>query len=223
MYAGCCQSEGLGYDGAGCTDWFARVTAAYFTGEFRPERGAECLAALAAASSEDPDRCANVALFDEATFRELCREAFGTLARTGSPLGGDCLLAADCASASDEGTVICYGGSCLLELRGEAGDGPCYLSGANAPTEAVQCHPEDGLYCHRGDNVCAPHVEEGEYCPYPNACEPTAVCTGGTCMPREPGLDVGSACSDPAQCASGVCQEGVCVSSDFAMNLNCTG
>jgi len=224
MYEPCCGAEGLGFDAEGCRDWFSGVTAAYFMGEFRPERGAECLAALAEATAEDPDRCFNVSLFDDATLRERCREAFGAPERSGSPLGGECLLAADCASTDEEGTVICYGGNCLLELRGEEGDGPCNLLGVDGlPTEIVSCDPKQGLYCNRTDDVCAPHVEDGEYCPFPNACKPTSFCRGGTCLAGDSGLEVGAACGDPAQCASEVCTDGVCAASDFPANLNCTG
>jgi hypothetical protein len=224
MYEPCCEAEGLGYDSAGCTDWFRRVTAAYFSGEFRPERGAECLDALADAAAEDPDRCFNVSLFDDATLRDRCREAFGTPARSGSALGGECLLAADCASADEEGTVICYGGNCLLQTRGAEGDGPCDLLGADElPEQQIVCDPKDGLYCDRAENACAPHVEDGEYCPFPNACKPTSVCQGGTCVPAPEKLDVGAACTDPAQCTSGVCTDGSCAASDFPSNLNCTG
>lgn len=224
MYEPCCDAEGLGFDAGGCSEWFSRVTAAYFMGEFRPERGAECLAALAEVSAADPDRCFNVGLFDDATLRDRCRTAFGTPAQSGSPLGGECLLAADCASSDEEGTVICYGGNCLLQRPGAEGDGPCDLLGADElPKEQVVCNPKEGLYCDQVDNVCAPHVEDGEYCSSQNACKPTSFCRGGTCLRGDSGLDVGVACGDPAQCASEVCTDGVCAASDFPANLNCTG
>ena len=237
MYQPCCEAEQLGFDASGCTDWFASVTEAYFSGEFDPERGDACLRALEEARDADPDRCHNVGAFDEATFREECRAAFGPASRTGSDLGGSCLLASDCAS-SDEGPVICSSGTCLLQLRGEDGDGPC-ATPERPPTVVVRCEPEDGLYCHRGDNVCRPRVGDGELCPYAGACDDTSMCVGGRCerlpaigeeclngipgaggfcAPRsvcnagtlvcEPGLEDGSACQEAE---AGECASGVCV------------
>src|SRR5688572_16234259 len=47
MYEPCCKREGLGYDGAGCTTWFSKVTAAYFKGSFQQSAADSCLANLA--------------------------------------------------------------------------------------------------------------------------------------------------------------------------------
>lgn len=252
MYEPCCQAEQLGFDPAGCTEWFASVTRAYFTGDYRPERGAACLNALEQARAEDADRCRTVALFDEATLREECREAFGTPPRTGAGLGESCLLAGDCAS-SDEGSVICSSGLCLLQLRGEDGDGPC-ATPDRPPTVVVRCEAEDGLYCHRGENVCRPRVGGGDRCPYPGACDDSSMCVGGVCerlpgmgeeclnavagaggfcAPRTvcdrvtltcgPGLENGASCQESNECASGICVDDTCESSDFEQNLNCTG
>jgi hypothetical protein len=252
MYEPCCHDEELGFDASGCTEWFAEVTEAYFPGEYSPEGGAACLTALEEARTADPDRCRNVGLFDDATLRDLCREAFDTPSRTGADLGESCLLAGDCAT-SDEGPVICSGGTCLLNLRGADGDGPC-ATPDRPPTVAVRCEAEDGLYCHRGDNVCRPRVGDGEPCPYPGACDDTALCTGGMChgfpehgepclnavpgaggfcAPRSvcdvatltcaPGLENGTPCQDPNDCASGVCADDTCKASDFESRLNCTG
>ncbi len=256
MYRPCCEREGMGYDEAGCIEWFRDVTSAYFQGELVPEAAEACLNAVVDAHADDENRCANVPRFDEATFRELCREAWRTPPVQGAELGGECLLASDCASADvDQGRVICYSGTCVLERRGQDGDGPCSVDGANGlPTELVDCRASDDLYCHRGDNVCKPRVEDGKPCPYPTACKETALCTGGTCQPLPdvgeeclngvpgaggycrsksvcdpvtlvcgPGLEVGEACRDSAECSSGLCDDGECISSDFASNLNCTG
>ncbi len=252
MYEPCCEDEALGFSASGCRDWFARVTKVYFSGEFLPEQGEQCLSAIEQALGDDPERCRSIGSFDEATLRDTCREAFGLPERTGSELGGTCLLAADCAS-SEEGPVICSSGHCLLQLRGAEGDGPCAMPG-DPPNVSVRCEAEDGLYCHRGDNVCRPTVGDGELCPYAGACNDTAMCVGGTCRrfpePGEPclngipgaggfcaprsvcdrveltcraGLENGAPCAQPDECASGICPDGRCEYSDFTRSLNCTG
>jgi hypothetical protein len=214
MYEPCCEAQSLGYDAAGCTEWYRKVTAAYFGGEFRADKARECLEAVEEAFGADPDRCANVVAFDEATLRETCREAFGAAPRSGSPLGGSCLLGADCASAPEgegdgDGNVICYSGTCLLERKGKAGDGPCYLGGNSGidgvPDVAVTCHAADGLWCDRGANVCAPQVEAGGRCPFGNACKAGALCSGGTCLAL-PGP--GERCLNAIPGAGGFCRAG---------------
>ncbi|MEY4548558.1 MAG: hypothetical protein RL685_4753 [Pseudomonadota bacterium] len=210
LYEPCCQSERLGFSAEGCTDWFARVTAAYLPDQLLPEAGAACLAALAEARAQDPDRCNNVAAFDEATLRAQCEQALVAPAREGAPLGGECLLASDCAAAAaqEEGQVICYGGSCVLERHGAAGDGPCYAGGDIAlAQEMYTCAAADGVYCHRANNVCTPHASAGEYCPFGNACGEDAMCIGGTCraLPGE-----GETCLNAVAGAGGYCRTGTC-------------
>jgi hypothetical protein len=252
MYQPCCERDGRGFEASGCATWFRKVTAAYFKGEYDEARGAACLRAIKEARAADANRCTTVPLFDEATLRDACAEAFTSSAREGEPLGGKCLLAADCASSAGE-NVICSSGSCLLERRGAAGDGPCYVSGMRV-NETARCNAKDGLYCDRSANVCAPRVGPGELCPYPGACDDTALCVGGICqrlpdlgepclngvpgaggycragtvcdrtaLTCGPGLDAGAACRSTGECAHGLCDNGVCVSSDFEKNLNCTG
>jgi len=253
MYEPCCSADGLGFEQAGCTSWLSRVTDAYWNGDFQADEAAACLDALAAARAADPERCSTVSLFDEATLRAECEDAFTPGARDGNPLGGECLLAADCASA-EGGQVICYGGNCLLQKDGGEGDGPCSLLGVDGlPMEAYTCASEAGLYCDREQNVCAPKVPGGERCPYADACAASALCSGGLCytLPAEgePCLngiqgaggfcEAGSVC-DPTtvtcgpgrafgdacqegQCESGVCLDGICRESDYQDNLNCTG
>jgi hypothetical protein len=258
MYQPCCNAAELGFDAGGCTEWFAKVTAAYLPEAFQPEAGAECLRAVAEARAEDPDRCSHVASFEEATLRHQCEQAFKAPARDGAPLGGSCLLAGDCAASGEEGgQIICYGRRCVLERRGASGDGPCYAGGnVELEQEMFTCDAADGVYCHRADNVCAPRVGAGEYCPYGNACDADSMCIGGTCraLPERgesclnaipgaggfcrsgdacdvptltcgPGLAMGTTCTEgaPGQCASGVCDRGVCVDTDFSRHLNCTG
>jgi hypothetical protein len=253
MYEPCCNADGLGFDLAGCTSWYSRVTSAYANGDYDPEVGEACLTALADARAADADRCSNVALFDEATFWETCRQAFKVV-RDGVGLGEVCMLAGDCASSPD-GPVICYGGRCLLQLKGADGDGPCYIQGSeNRPLQAYTCDAADGVYCHRGNNQCTRHAADGEPCPYPGACSPTmGMCTGGICraFPAEgetclngvqgaggfckPGavcdrttVTCGPGLPEGAactegQCDSGVCVDSVCKKSDYEQNLNCTG
>lgn len=206
MYEPCCKEEGLGFKAAGCTEWFRKVTAAYFKGDFSADAAERCLNMLADVRKADAQRCENVRSFDEATLRRDCQEAFAKSARTGSELGGDCLLGSDCAQSSGE-TVICYSGTCLREKRGREGDGPCYIGGSSGiqgvPDEVAACNAADGVFCHRAENKCAAQVEAGEPCPYPNACKPTAQCIGGTCvtLPGE-----GESCLNAIQGAGGFCK-----------------
>jgi hypothetical protein len=253
MYQPCCNADALGFDLAGCTSWFSRVSAAYVGNTFDPDLGAACLAALADAVDADPDRCSNVALFDEATFWEQCRQAF-SVTREGVALGEVCDLAGDCASSPD-GPVLCYGGRCLLQLDGAPGDGPCFIQGSeNRPLVAYTCNATDGVFCNRGTKNCEAHVAAGEYCPYPNACDPkTAMCVGGMCtalgaegeacvngVQGSGGYCVpGSVCDrttltcgpgraegeacKEGECETGLCLDGTCQKSDYQRNLNCTG
>jgi hypothetical protein len=253
MYQPCCNADGLGYDFAGCVSWFSRVTDAYLGPDYDAEKGEACLQKLADAAAADPERCGNVALFDEATFWEECSDAF-TIVREGVALGEVCDLAGDCAS-SEEGPVICYGDRCLLQLEGADGDGPCYIQGSeNRPLRAYTCDGADGVYCDRASNACKAQAATGEYCPFSNACDPkTAMCVGGTCVAL--GRD-GEACvngipgagghcapgfvcdrvaltcgpgpteGEPCmagQCETGVCLDGVCKKSDYQKSMNCTG
>lgn len=207
MYEPCCNAGNLGFDAGGCTDWFARVTAAYLPEGFDAEQGAACLEALSAARAADPERCSTVGAFAEATLREVCTSAFKAPAREGSPLGGSCLLAGDCAASGDEdGSIICYGRRCVLEKRGADGEGPCYAGGnVELQDEMYTCNADDGLFCHRSDNVCRPHVAAGEYCPSNNACGSDALCVGGTCraLPAR-----GEQCLNGIPGAGGSCRSG---------------
>jgi hypothetical protein len=208
MYEPCCNEAGLGFAASGCTTWFRKVTAAYFKGTFSADGAQRCLGMLSDAREADAQRCANVSSFDAATLRSECQQAFAPLARDGNAIGGKCLLGADCAQASGE-TVICYSRVCVRELRGSEGDGPCYIGGTSGiegvPDEIVTCHVEDGVFCHRGENACKPQVQDGEYCPYPNACQTTAQCIGGLCkvLPGE-----GESCLNGIPGAGGFCKPG---------------
>jgi len=201
MYEPCCKTEGLGYDANGCTTWFRKVTAAYFKGDYTTDAASSCLSKLAEVRAADAQRCANVLDFNLATLRSDCQKAFGAAARDGAAPGGKCLLSGDCARPAG-GSVICYSGTCLPERRGNAGDGPCYI-GSTLPDEIVTCEAEDGLYCHRANNVCTPKVEDGEPCPSPMACKETARCNGGRCETM-PGP--GEACMNGIQGAGGFCR-----------------
>ncbi len=150
-----------------------------------------------------------MATFAEATLRAQCELALVAPAREGAPLGGSCLLAGDCAApGGDDGKVICYGGTCVLERRGAAGDGPCYAGGSTGLAhEMYTCRAEDEVYCHRSNNVCTPIAADGELCPYASACGAGAMCVGGTCraLPAE-----GESCLNGVPGAGGFCRSGTC-------------
>lgn len=209
MYAPCCEAETQGYDAAGCIDWFRGVTTAYFRGEYRAEAGNTCLSELATARDTDPNRCASVHDFDQATLRETCSLAFASPLNVGAALGEDCLLSDDCAGTIEDGTVICYGGACLLEQRGMVGSGPCFFGAGDGiegeRTRRARCDAGDGLYCDRSTNTCAPLVDDGGLCPRSDACKSSALCTGGRCVTL-PGL--GEGCLNAVPGAGGYCRPG---------------
>lgn len=207
MYKPCCQAEELGFDAEGCTTWYRKVTAAYFSGTFSPEPAATCLRELARARDADDMRCKNVLSFDIATLRDSCRSAFVPAERAGAALGDSCKLAADCAS-DPSGTVICLGGRCMLEKRGSEDDGPCYINrsaegGEQKPTLIVDCLPTDNLYCDRGVSQCKPLLNDGDRCPYNAGCKVGSTCNGGVCVAL-PGP--GERCLNAVPGAGGFCR-----------------
>jgi hypothetical protein len=205
MYEPCCAAEQQGFDHAGCTSWFSRVTDAYWDGDFQADAAAACLQALSAARAADPDRCSNVSVFDEATFYAECQQAFTPSAREGAAPGETCTGAANCARAAGE-NAICYGNRCLIERSGSEGDGPCSLVGVEPrPTEAYRCDAAAGLYCNRETNTCAPHAADQERCASGDACGPGAMCSGGLChrLPAE-----GEECLNGIPGAGGFCAPG---------------
>lgn len=253
MYRPCCQSEGLGYDGAGCTEWFHETFERQVFGEFDEDAGEHCLAALADATASDPNRCASVTSFNDATLRAECKAAFVPLQRSGAALGEDCHFADDCAS-SPAGEVTCFQNQCLLQRRGAAGEGPCLFSvrlEEEHATEIVLCEARDGLYCHLEDDVCTRFSEVGEPCPHLGACEAGSMCLTGNCLGlpargeqclnTTPGLCApGSACDEERSicgspltageecdssfgCSSGSCLSGHCADPEFFARLSCTG
>jgi hypothetical protein len=253
MYEPCCNTDGLGFDLAGCTRWYSRVAGAYLKGDYASDAGAACLAAVAQARAADPERCSSDPSFDDATFWDACSGAFALPARDGAALGESCLSASDCASDTG-GPVVCYSDRCMVQLRGAEGDGPCFLSGSDRPMLAYTCDAADGLYCSREANACAPHAAAGEPCPTSAACDPgVAMCSGGLCyaLPGDgeaclngiPGAGgycaPGTVCDRTSvvcgpglpegascqgtECASGICDNGTCKRSDYQKSLSCTG
>lgn len=253
MYRPCCMSEGLGYDGAGCTEWFHETFERQVFGEFHEDAGEHCLAALADANASDPNRCLSVTSFNEATLRAECKAAFVPLPRSGAGLGEDCHFADDCASSS-HGEVTCFQNQCLLQRRGAAGEGPCLFSASlveEGATEIVMCEARDGVYCHLEADACTRFSRVGEACPHFGACEVGSMClsgychdlpergeeclntTPGLCAPGSacneeqsicgPPLSAGEECSDSFACASGSCLSGHCADPEFMARLSCTG
>ncbi|HEU4581156.1 MAG TPA: hypothetical protein VFS67_23020 [Polyangiaceae bacterium] len=209
LYEPCCNAQGQGFDAGGCSEWFAKVTAAYLPDQFVPAAGAECLSALAAARALDPDRCNSVPLFADATLSALCAQAFVAPARDGAPIGGSCTLSGDCAASGDEpGRITCYGHKCILQPEGASGDGPCY-AGGNVGLQDVlyTCDAAHGLYCDRANNVCTPQVGAGERCEFASACNSNAMCVGGSCkaLPEQ-----GEPCLNGIPGAGGYCKSGSC-------------
>jgi hypothetical protein len=253
MYRPCCLGEGLGYDGAACTRSLVEASLNQAARVFDPEAAEFCLVALADARARDPERCSNVASFEEATLRADCAAALRPAPRGGSRLGESCNIAADCANRSGE-RIDCFEGRCLRHRRGSLGDGPCVLSSTllqNGAIEIFDCEARDGLFCHLAEDVCRAPFPVGQTCPYMGTCQAGAECLLGTCtrLPESgeaclttiPGLcAVGNAC-DPAnrtcgpplahgqqclrssECQSLSCRSEVCSKPDFVSKLSCTG
>lgn len=208
LYEPCCEAGGLGYVASGCTAWYREIVGAFFRlrGEYHAERAGGCLAALDEVRRAEPERCREVPSFAEATLRSRCSEAYVTPEREGKALGEACRLAGECAG-SGEGTVLCYGGRCILERRGEEDDGPCIMrrSDEEPLTEIYRCDAPGGLYCHPSENKCTARVSVGELCPAPDACIDGAVCSRGRCA-QLPGLD--EPCLDAVPGSGGFCRAG---------------
>ncbi|HEU5076075.1 MAG TPA: hypothetical protein VFU02_17905 [Polyangiaceae bacterium] len=253
MYRPCCVDEGQGYDSAGCTEGVYEFFRLQSEGTFSPEAAAHCLAAFGDARAQDPDRCKTVPSFDAAVLRSECRAAFVPAPRIGMPLGGECALAANCASSS-LGPVTCFEERCLVQRPGAADEGPCQLSSALVAAEATEvftCSSKDGLYCNLTTNTCAELGGPGDTCPHSGSCEDGSMCLlqkctrlpqrGEACLSTIPGLCApGSACDEaesvcgppleqgdpcrrPEQCTSGRCRDGHCEEPEFLSRLSCTG
>lgn len=208
IYEPCCKAEGLGYSASGCVAWYREIVGAYFRlrGAYDAQRASGCLTALDDVRKAEPERCREVPSFAEATLRSRCSEAYVTPEREGKALGEECRMARECAG-SGEGSVVCYGRRCMLERRGEEGDGPCLMRrGDEEPlTEIYRCDSAGGLYCHPSENECTARASTGEPCPAPDACLEGAICNGGLCM-ELPGP--GEPCMNAIPGAGGFCQPG---------------
>jgi hypothetical protein len=206
VYKPCCESADLGFDAAGCTTWYRKVTAAYFNGTFRPQPAAECLRELASVRAADDLRCKNVLSFDAATLRDSCRLAFNATDHGGAALGESCKLSGDCAS-DPSSPVICLGSRCMLEKRGQENDGPCYINrraeGEQKPTVIVECGTTDNLYCDLSLSVCKPLLNDGDRCPNNAGCKAGSTCNGGVCVAL-PGP--GERCLNAVPGAGGFCR-----------------
>ncbi|MCA9611225.1 MAG: S1 family peptidase [Sandaracinus sp.] len=114
------------------------------------------------------------------------------------PFGTACGADSECASGDCDGfcTQTCTGNSeCPGYVCGPAG--VCAVGRPGTYGEPCTAGCETGLSCAEvdGESVCTAACGDG--------CPGTTVCDRGVCLP--PGAVLGTACTDNAECRSGVC------------------
>jgi hypothetical protein len=185
VYSPCCAAAGRSADGQSCRYRISNSPGSYLAYTYDPAAGEACLNALKVAASQ-PDFCA-----DTASRPSECDRALGVTGTTAP--GGDCRSARDCAPSA-EGHVVCVQSArisgttstCEVEIRGQAGDGPCIytvtpssvrvIAGvlSDTPPRGFLCYMSDGLYCD-DSGQCMPLKPIGE------ACRGESCVTGAYC------------------------------------------
>jgi hypothetical protein len=201
IYRPCCAAAGRSADGQSCRNEISYSPDSFLASTYDSAAGAACLNALKAAASQ-ADFCAGIA-----SRPSECDRAFGVIGTTAP--GGDCVSVRTCAP-STEGHVVCVRSgrvgtttsTCEVEIRGQAGDGPCIytVTPSNArvfatpdvPPRGFLCYMSDGLYCD-ASGACAPLKQIGDACTGVS-CETGAYCRGLVCAALTP---AGAAC-DPS-------------------------
>jgi hypothetical protein len=116
-----------------------------------------------------------------------------------------------CGVADD---VYCDRADNVCVPRVEDGE---YCPDPTACKETALC---TGGFCERlpdvGEECLNAVAGAGGFCRSGSACDVETLICG-------PGVNVGEACRESPQCVSGLCDDGVCLGSDFASHLNCTG
>lgn len=190
MATPCCEGNGLPV--TGCT----AAVRAFLPLAFDGAAGRACLESVRASASG----------------RKFCRDSTLRLHGRGCtalssergdvPLGGTCskvLKGRDCAS-SVEGPVGCLGSidapTCVLQLLGSEGAGPCFGSTEGSayeseptPPRVFYCDSSKGLHCDSSGlspGVCRKAVALGAPCnPFSeDSCEAGAFCEDRICVPR---------------------------------------
>jgi hypothetical protein len=198
VYRPCCAAAGRPTSGASCRDSLTNFPTLFFPPTYDPAAGETCLAALRDAATQ-PGFCDATAVKPVA-----CDPAFG---QTGTVApGAACNFDNDC-TPSAEGRVVCaqpnLTRACQIQIRGQAGDGPCVwtvdvgiydYSGpllADGLPRGYLCYLADGLYCDGGTGVCSNRKAAGESCGTTGAesCVDSAACdyaiAAGTCAARK--------------------------------------
>jgi len=204
-------------------------------GEYFPESGAACLAAIKLGEG----RCSGL-VFNGAPYWpgdvRVCQEVHRTGNYRSREPAEQCKLDSDCVVPAGAYTATCFSSRCNVEVRipqGEICAGPGFHSG---PGVTAQCGPK--LACT--GNVCQP-PSQGFTCKGSIDCDPGFRCSVGACVVNEPLPALGEACTgecaegycggdkvctprlppgksckstDSAPCASGRCDEGLCVAVD---------
>ena len=126
----------------------------------------------------------------------------------GCSVGAPCATGADCLSGTCSDAGACPAPTCDdgVVNQGETGSdcgGPCERGCEASDRCLVDGDCAAGLFCPPGTQRCTP-VSCGDG--VRNGVEVLVDCGGGACA----GCPDGSACSEPGDCASGVCRAGTC-------------
>jgi hypothetical protein len=152
---------------------------------------------------------------------EACNAAFSSSATGNKKPGETCDTDSECAPSSD-GKVLCASRfiddvwihKCQVQMRGQAGDGPClgtqdgavFSSLTTSPVTDVAsrgyvCDTADGVEC--ASDKCVALASLGQSCAYSNDCVRTAFCDSkDRCVAR---VAAGATCTgaDSDECAIG--------------------
>jgi hypothetical protein len=250
VVAKCCAASGLPAGGTTCR---ALITATASRGTYDPNEGKKCLDALHAAESS-ADFCSKGLGDTDAACNNV-------LQSHGSKQPGEaCMQTSDCAPSSD-GKVTCFtqyvmadGGSsevrtCVVQLRGKAGDMPCigtalnlgggasayvysYPSSMAVPARGALCYHDDNLYCDAKTQACAALGMTGATCSTSSDCIDADYCNSQMCMARladgmpcpqgSQQCQATSSCdANTKQCTAGLAQGAPCTSGSQCQSKSC--
>jgi len=185
---------------------------------------AACLSGVCVARAREGQAC------NALTSARLCAGAL--------PCAGDTLLQdGNCSPFSyaargercnpDEGALCEADSVCVnTELVGDALQATCQER-EHAPAECWSGYQDScpvGQYCPltTAENrqgvlsaSCLPLGTAGERCYSPRGCVPNAICSLDICVEQK---DLGSQCSQPDECWSGACDQGICAPYDACLN-----
>lgn len=132
--------------------------------------------------------------------------------------GNYCATNGSCLPKKENGAACAVAGECVSGL---CADGVCCNSTCDGACDACNVAGSEGTCSPMPDGAtgspaCAPYLCDGISAACPASCVADSdcvggsFCDGGTCKTK---LDIGQACSNELQCASGFCVDGYCCNS----------